>query len=99
MAGPIGLIVKGGSALFLRGPDPGAATALFVIDHYRLRDFEAVSEQGLEIVPRPTDLSMLAWKYGFFTITGQRLRLVPGPFDSELEALVKTLAPAPPDGY
>ncbi len=92
MDSPIGLIVKGGTALFLQGPDPGAGVALSIVNHYRVGDFDAITEHNLEVVPRPQNLSDLSWKYGFFTIgVSMPLRIEPGPFDSELQELVKTM--------
>ena len=89
---PIGLIVKGGPALFLQGPDPGAVVALSIVNRYRMGDFDAVPEHGLVIFPRPQDLSGPAWKYGFFSIgASMPLRLEPGPFDSALQDVVKAM--------
>jgi hypothetical protein len=89
---PVGLIIKGGTALFLQGPDPGDVVALSIANRYRIRDFDAMSEYSLQVVTRPLDLSTLSWKYGFFSIGVSRpLKLEPGPFDSELQALVKTM--------
>jgi hypothetical protein len=92
MEAPIGLIVKGGTALFLQGDDPGAVSALSIVSRYRIEDFAAISEHGLKEVPRPSELSTLSWKYGFFTMgINMRMRLEPGPFDPELTELVRTL--------
>lgn len=92
MEGPIGLIVKGRTALFLKGHDPGAAGALAVINRYRIGDSEGIPELNLKVVPRPGALSELSWQYGFFSIgDNRRLRLAAGPFDPELDELVKTM--------
>ena len=37
----VGLIIKGGTALFLRGSDPGAEAALSIANRYRTGDFDA----------------------------------------------------------
>jgi len=88
----IGLIIKGGTALFLRGADPGAEAALSIVNRYRTGDFDAVPEHNLEVAPRPADLSTLSWKYGFFSIGVSRpLRLEPGPFDPELQLIATSL--------
>jgi hypothetical protein len=88
----IGLIIKGGTALFLRGSDPGAEAALSIVNRYRTGDFDAVSEHNLQVAPRPPDLSTLSWKYGFFSIgVSGSSRLEPGPFDPELQLIATAL--------
>jgi hypothetical protein len=94
----IGLIVKGATALFLEGPDPGAASAIALINRYtggNVRSWKAkLSGLNLQLAVRPLPLSRqaLAWAYVFVVLTeGADRRLEPGPFDAELADVVETI--------
>lgn len=91
----IGLIVKGASAIFLAGSDPGSELAIAFVNRYRMgnsRSLETkLSASNLQQVARPRPLSRegLAWAYVFVTLTdGDERRLEPGPFDDELAGVV-----------
>jgi hypothetical protein len=102
LPGPImkGLIVKGGTSLFLEGPDPGKKEALALMNLFRARNYRAsafrLMSLSLEhaIRPRPLTCASLAWAYVFVTLSEQDdQRLEPGPFDDELAAIVQSLEP------
>ncbi len=85
----IGLIVKGSTALFMQGADPGSEGAVGLINRYRLgnsRSWEAkLSALNMEHVVRPIPLlrESLAWAYVFLTHTERDdHRLEPGPLCS-----------------
>ena len=94
----IGLIVKGSAALFIDGSDPGPDAAVDLVDHYRIGDnrlFEAMlSALKLHraVRPRPLPRQVLAWAYVFVTLDDRDdHRLVPGPFDPELDGVVDAI--------
>jgi len=93
-----GLIVKGSTALFLSGNDPGAQDAVALVNRVRggnIRSCETkLDALKLERIPRPTPLSRdsIAWAYVFVALTeGDERRLEPGPFDDELTGIVTAI--------
>jgi hypothetical protein len=93
-----GLVVKGTTALFLKGPDPGADAAVGLVNRYKTgtaRSFEnKLNALNIEHVGRPVQLSRLdlAWAYVFVALTeGDESRLEPGPFDPELAGVVQAI--------
>ena len=94
----IGLIIKGATALFLNGKDPGRENAVAVINRYKMGNMRSwslkLSELNLEHAVRPVPFSgaSLAWAYVFVVLTeGDIHRLEPGPFDDELAAVVREI--------
>ena len=94
----IGLIVKGATALFLKGTDPGPENAVAVINRHKMGNMRSwsvkLSELNLEHDLRPAPLSgaSLAWAYVFVVLTeDDNHRLEPGPFDDELAAVVREI--------
>jgi len=93
-----GLIVKGSTALFLTGNDPGAQDAVGLVNRARAGNRRSCETKlaALELarVARPVPLSResIAWAYVFVALTeGDERRLEPGPFDDELARLVATI--------
>jgi hypothetical protein len=93
-----GLIVKGSTALFLAGNDPGAQDAVALVNRVRAgngRSCEVkLAALKLERVARPKPLSheSIAWAYVFLALTeGDERRLEPGPFDDELTSFVTAI--------
>jgi hypothetical protein len=94
----IGLIVKGATALFLEGADPGTLLALALVDAVRSEDSRSwashLDEIKLQRVARPKPLTreFLGWVYVFVMIgEPEHTRLEPGPFDDELARLVEAI--------
>ncbi len=94
----IGLIVKGATALFMEGNDPGPENAVAVINRYKMGNMRSwtakLSELNLKHGLRPTPLSCasLAWAYVFVILTeGDNHRLEPGPFDDELADVIRAI--------
>jgi hypothetical protein len=94
----IGLIVKGATAIFLEGADPGTLLALALVDAIRKGDSRSwashLEEINLQRATRPKPLTRdaLAWVYVFVTIgEPEHTRLEPGPFDDELARLVEDI--------
>jgi hypothetical protein len=94
----IGLIVKGATALFMEGNDPGPDDAVAVINRYKMGNMRSwtakISELNLEHGVRPSPLSpaTLAWAYVFVIATeADNRRLEPGPFDDELAGVVREI--------
>ena len=94
----IGLIVKGSAALFIGGSDPGREAAVSLVNRYRMGD-NRLLEAKLSALklhhavrPRPLPRQALAWAYVFVTLDeGRDHRLVPGPFDPELDGVVDAI--------
>ena len=93
-----GLIVKGSTALFLTGNDPGAQDAVALVNRVRAGNGRScenkLAELQLERVARPKPLSgeSIAWAYVFLALTeGDQQRLEPGPFDDELTSFVTAI--------
>jgi len=93
-----GLIVKGSTALFLRGNDPGAQDAVALVNRVRAGNGRSCENKlaalQLERVARPKPLSgeSIAWAYVFLALTeGDERRLEPGPFDEELTNFVTAI--------
>ncbi|HLH37689.1 MAG TPA: hypothetical protein VKX39_00960 [Bryobacteraceae bacterium] len=93
-----GLIVKGSTAFFVEGNDPGAQDALGLVNRLRggnTRSLETkLTALNLRLAARPAELSRqsLAWAYVFLTLTeGDEQRLEPGPFDDELAGIVMSI--------
>ena len=93
-----GLIVKGSTALFVTGNDPGAQDAVALVNRVRAGNGRSCDNKlaalQLERVPRPKPLSRetIAWAYVFVALTeGDERRLEPGPFDDELATLVTSI--------
>jgi len=90
-----GLIIKGSTALFVEGNDPGAQDAVGLVNRLRGGNSRSLETKlvalKLQHIPRPTGLSRrsLGWAYVFLTLTeGDEQRLEPGPFDAELTSIV-----------
>lgn len=90
-----GLIVKGSTALFLLGNDPGAQDAVALVNRVRVGNGRSCENKlhalKLERVARPVPLlrESIAWAYVFVALTdGDERRLEPGPFDDELTSIV-----------
>ncbi|MBZ5605819.1 MAG: hypothetical protein LAO79_26265 [Acidobacteriia bacterium] len=97
-----GLIVKGSTALFIKGSDPGAQDAVGLINRIRAGNSRSCETKldalNLERVARPVPLSResLSWAYVFVALTeGDERRLEPGPFDDELTRIVAAIEAAP----
>ena len=93
-----GLIVKGSTALFLTGNDPGAQDAVALVNRVRAGNGRSCERKlaalQLERVARPKPLSdeSIAWAYVFLAATeGDERRLAPGPFDDELTNFVSAI--------
>jgi hypothetical protein len=93
-----GLIVKGSTALFLVGRDPGSQEAVALVNRLRAGNSRSWANKldalGMERVERPVPLSResLDWAYVFVALTeGDDRRLEPGPFDEELMNIVATV--------
>src|SRR5215470_9713814 len=93
-----GLIVKGSTALFLAGNDPGAQDAVALVNRVRAGNGRSCENKlaalRLERVARPEPLSSasIAWAYVFLALTeGDERRLEPGPFDDELTSFVTAI--------
>ena len=93
-----GLIVKGSTALFLSGNDPGAQDAVALVNRVRVGNSRSCETKlnalNLERVARPVPLSResIAWAYVFVALTdGDERRLEPGPFDEELTSIVTAI--------
>jgi len=93
-----GLIVKGSTALFVAGNDPGAQDAVALVNRVRAGNGRSCDNKlaalQLERVARPRPLSgeSIAWAYVFVALTeGDERRLEPGPFDDELASFVSTI--------
>jgi hypothetical protein len=69
-----GLIVKGATAIFLEGADPGTLLALALVDALRNSDSRSwashLDEINLRRAPRPKPLtrSSLSWAYVFVAV-------------------------------
>ena len=94
----IGLIVKGSTAVFVTGNDPGAQDAVALVNRVRAGNGRSCENKlaalQLERVARPKPLSgqSIAWAYVFVALTeGDERRLEPGPFDDELTTLVTAI--------
>ena len=93
-----GLIVKGSTALFLKGNDPGVQDAVSLVNRVRAGNSRSCETKldalKLEHTARPVPLSRdsLAWAYIFSVLTeGDERRLEPGPFDDELSGIVAAI--------
>jgi hypothetical protein len=93
-----GLIVKGSTALFLTGDDPGAQDAVGLVNRVRAGNSRSCETKldalKLERIARPVPLSreVIAWAYVFVALTeGDERRLEPGPFDEELTGIVAAI--------
>jgi hypothetical protein len=93
-----GLIVKGSTALFVSGSDPGAQDAVALVNRVRAGNSRSCETKldalKLEHTARPVPLSpeSIAWAYVFVALTeGDERRLEPGPFDEELTRMVKAI--------
>lgn len=93
-----GLIIKGSTALFIEGNDPGAQDAVGLVNRLRGGNSRSLETKldalKLQHVARPLALSRqsLAWAYVFVTLTeGDEQRLEPGPFDDELTGIVMAI--------
>ena len=91
----IGLIVKGPTALFVEGANPGSEGAVALVNRYRAGNNRSLETKltalNLRPVARPSPLPRraIAWGYVFVVLTeGDEQRLEPGPFDVELSAIV-----------
>jgi len=94
----IGLVVKGATALFLKGSDPGPEAAVGLVNRYKTGNTRSLANKlnalNIEHVGRPVQLSRLAlaWAYVFVALTeGDESRLEPGPFDPELAGVVEAI--------
>jgi len=94
----IGLIVKGPTAMFLEGSDPGPDGAVALINRCTIGNSRSVAlkfeELDLCLAPRPKPLlrEALDWAYVFVALTqGDERRLAPGPFDPELTGVVTAI--------
>lgn len=94
----IGLIVKGGTSVFLEGADPGPEVAVSLVNRLRMGNSRSwalkLAEWNLEsaIRPQPLSRTSLAWAYVFVVSTaGDERRLEPGPFDDELAGIVRVI--------
>lgn len=90
-----GLIVKGSTALFVTGNDPGPQEAVALVNRVRAGNGRSCENKlaalNLARAPRPVPLSResIAWAYVFVALTeGDERRLEPGPFDEELTGIV-----------
>jgi hypothetical protein len=93
-----GLIVKGSTALFLAGNDPGAQDAVALVNRVRGGNSRSCETKlgalKLERVARPVPLSRetIGWAYVFVALTeGDERRLEPGPFDAELTTMITSI--------
>jgi hypothetical protein len=91
----IGLIVKGATALFIEGQDPGLAAAVALINRFKTGNMRSLatklSDLSLEqtVRPKPLFRHALAWAHVFVTLSeDDDRRLEPGPFDAELTEVV-----------
>jgi len=94
----IGLIVKGSTALFLEGNDPGAEAAVALVNRHKMGNIRSLASKFAELGVQPTARPMplvrgaLTWAYVFVALTeGDDRRLQPGPFDDELACLVAVI--------
>lgn len=94
----IGLIVKGSTALFLEGNDPGPQDAVGLVNRARAGNARSwatkIDALMLDRVARPVPLSRRAigWAYVFTALTeGDERRLEPGPFDDELASMIAVI--------
>lgn len=90
-----GLIVKGSTALFLSGNDPGPQDAVGLVNRFRSGNSRSCATKldalALERVSRPSPLTRqsITWAYVFVALTeGDERRLEPGPFDDELTSII-----------
>ena len=90
-----GLIVKGSTALFLEGNDPGPQEAVALVNRLRGGNSRSWATKldalNLERVARPVPLSRqsIMWAYVFTALTeGDERRLEPGPFDDKLAGII-----------
>src|SRR5258706_7648953 len=93
-----GLIIKGSTALFLEGNDPGPQDAVGLVNRLRGGNSRSLETKldalKLRHVARPLALSRqsIAWAYVFVALTeGDERRLEPGPFDEELTSIVTAI--------
>ena len=93
-----GLIIKGSTALFVEGNDPGAQDAVGLVNRLRGGNSRSLETKldalKLQHIARPLRLSRpsLAWAYVFLALTeGDEQRLEPGPFDDELANIVRMI--------
>jgi hypothetical protein len=93
-----GLIIKGSTALFVEGNDPGAQDAVGLVNRLRGGNSRSLETKlvalKLQHVARPPALSRrsIGWAYVFLTLTeGDEQRLEPGPFDDELTSIVMAI--------
>ena len=93
----IGLVVKGGTAKFIEGPDPGLWFARALADAVRKDESRAWASWlpfvKLQPVQRPKPLTRdsLAWAHVFTRSQYDPRRLEPGPFDDELAGIVREI--------
>jgi hypothetical protein len=93
-----GLIVKGSTAVFVTGNDPGAQNAVALINRLiggNSRSWaNKLDELSLERAARPVPLlrEAIDWVYVFVALTeGDERHLEPGPFDRELTSIIASV--------
>jgi hypothetical protein len=93
-----GLIVKGSTAVFVTGNDPGAQNAVALINRLIAGNSRSwatkLDELNLERAVRPVPLlrESIDWAYVFVALTeGDERRLEPGPFDQELTCIISSV--------
>jgi hypothetical protein len=93
-----GLIIKGSTAVFVTGNDPGAQNAVGLINRLIAGNGRSwatkLDQLSLERAARPVPLlrESLDWAYVFVALTeGDERRLEPGPFDQELTAIITSV--------
>jgi hypothetical protein len=94
----IGLIVKGATAMFLEGTDPGPENAVALANRSKMGNKRSLASKLAQLSltptarPKPLLRKALAWAYLFVTATeGDERRLEPGPFDTELAHVVAAI--------
>lgn len=94
----VGLIIKGSTAMFLEGADPGSPNAAVIVDRLRTRKHWPLALRLDELClkpvarPRPLARSSLNWAYVFVSLSeNDDRRLEPGPFDDDLAGVVKAI--------
>jgi hypothetical protein len=93
-----GLIVKGSTAVFITGNDPGAQNAVALINRFIAGNSRSWATKldglNLERAARPVPLlrESLDWSYVFVALTEEdERRLEPGPFDQELTTIITSV--------